>query len=148
MLEPGMHLTSVASEYAEDVYSKIDVCVGGGPRSQVAQGIPIDSSRGFTTYLAGSMEALQNARGGKRPRDRRPDFRARVVALVDLLEERAEGRRSGEEISASGSLNVGKIEGHQGLQFVTVGSLVYDAVKKAGLGREAPVEWFLQDIRD
>ncbi len=148
MLEPGMHVTSVSSEYAEDVYPKIDVCVGGGPRSQVAQGIPIDSSKGFTTYLAGSMEALQNARGGKRPKDRHPDFQARVIPLVDLLEERGEGRLSDKEISASGSLNTGKIEGHQGLQFVTVSSLVYDAVKKAGLGRQVPVEWFLQDIRD
>ncbi len=30
----------------------------------------------------------------------------------------------------------------------TVGSLVYDLAKKAGLGRELPLEWFLQDIRD
>jgi len=148
MLEPGMHLTSVASEYAEDVYPKVDVCIGGGPKSQVAQGIPIDSSKGFTTYLAGNMQALQSARGEKRPRGRSPDFRARVIALVDLLEGRTEGRLSKEEISASGSLNIGKIEGHQGLQFVTVSSLVYDAVKKAGLGREVPWEWFLQTIRD
>ena len=70
------------------------------------------------------------------------------MALVDLLEERVEGRLSKEEISASGSLNIGKLEGHQGLQFVTVSSLVYDQVKKVGLGREVPVEWFLQNIRD
>jgi alanine dehydrogenase len=36
----------------------------------------------------------------------------------------------------------------QGMQFVTVGSLVYDLAKKAKLGREVPTEWFLQDIRD
>jgi ornithine cyclodeaminase/alanine dehydrogenase-like protein (mu-crystallin family) len=148
MVAPGMHLTSVASEYAEDVYPKIDLCIGGGPLSQLAQGIPIDSSRGFTTYLAGSMEALQNARGEKRPRDGRPDFRARVIPLIDLIEGRAEGRRNEKEISASGSLNIGKFEGHQGLQFVTVASLIYDGIKKAGLGREVPLEWFLQDIRD
>jgi len=29
-----------------------------------------------------------------------------------------------------------------------VGSLVYEKVKEAGLGRQVPVEWFLQDIRD
>lgn len=147
MLEPGMHLTAVASEYADDVYPGIDVCIGGGPKSQVAQGIPIDSSQGFTTYLAGSIEALQNARGEKRPRNPRPDFRGRVVALAELLEG-AEGRRNEKEISASGSLNIGKFEGHQGLQFVTVGSLVYERVKQESLGREVPVEWFLQNIRD
>ncbi|MGH7772761.1 MAG: hypothetical protein ACREQA_11080 [Candidatus Binatia bacterium] len=36
----------------------------------------------------------------------------------------------------------------KGLQFVTVSSLVYDLAKKAGLGRDVPLEWFLQDIRD
>ena len=36
----------------------------------------------------------------------------------------------------------------KGLQFVTVGSLIYDLVKEAGLGREVPSDWFLQDIRD
>jgi alanine dehydrogenase len=147
MLESGMHLTAVANEYAAEVYPRIDVSIGGGPTSQVAQGIPIDRSKGFTTYLAGSMEALQNAKGGNRPRDRHPDFRGRVVALADLLEG-AEGRRNEKEISASGSLTIGRIEGHQGLQFVTVGSLVYEKVKEAGLGRQVPVEWFLQDIRD
>jgi len=148
MLAPGMHVTSVASEYADDVYPKIDVCVGGGPRSRVAQGIPIDSSEGFTTYLAGSAEVLKEARGSKRPREERKNLRARVVALVDLLEDRAMGRLADDEISASGSLSVGRTEGYQGLQFVTVSSLVYDQVKKVGLGREIPVEWFLQNIRD
>jgi alanine dehydrogenase len=41
-----------------------------------------------------------------------------------------------------------RAERKQELQFVTVGSLVYDLAKQAGLGREVPTEWFLQDIRD
>jgi alanine dehydrogenase len=32
-LEPGMPLTQVAGEYADDVYPKVDVCIGGDPKS-------------------------------------------------------------------------------------------------------------------
>jgi alanine dehydrogenase len=38
--------------------------------------------------------------------------------------------------------------GNQGLQFSSVGALVYMKAKQAGLGREIPTEWLLQDIRD
>jgi len=38
--------------------------------------------------------------------------------------------------------------GNQGLQFSSVGGLVYRKAKAAGLGREFPTEWLLQDIRD
>lgn len=150
MVEPGMHLTSVGGEYAQDVYPRIDVCIGGGPKSQVVQGVPIDSSKGFTTYLAGSARLLTEARGSRRGLKERGGFRGRIVSLADLIQNRVEGRLSEQEVSASGSLGLGERrgEGHQGLQFVTVSSLVYDLAKKAGLGREVPQEWFLQKIRD
>lgn len=155
MLEPGMHITEVAGEWAEDVPAKIDVSVGGDPTSQIVQGVPVDDSEGFTTYLAGSSDALQRAMGpGRRRRSvrdaaegHRPSgFRGRTVPLVDLIAGKAQGRLTDDEISASGG--VGGRGGKQGLQFVTVGSLVYDLARAAGLGREVPTEWFLQDIRD
>ena len=36
----------------------------------------------------------------------------------------------------------------QGAQFHAVAGKVYELAKRAGLGREIPTEWFLQDIRD
>ncbi len=36
----------------------------------------------------------------------------------------------------------------QGAQFFAIAGKVYEAVKRAGLGREIPTDWFLQDIRD
>jgi alanine dehydrogenase len=36
----------------------------------------------------------------------------------------------------------------QGAQFYAVAAKVYEAARAAGLGREIPTEWFLQDIRD
>lgn len=149
MLEPGMHLTQVSNELADDVYPKIDVCAVGGPVSQVAGGVPIDDSAGFPTYLAGSLEALNKARGKPRSRsDRTKDFRGRSVLLADLIAGNGDGRSSPEEISASSGVKVHGEDTVKGLQFVTVSSLVYDRAKKAGLGTEVPRAWFLQDIRD
>jgi 4-hydroxy-3-polyprenylbenzoate decarboxylase len=67
--------------------------------------------------------------------------------LSDLIVGKAQGRQREEEVSASGGVG-GRGGGKQGLQFVTVGSLVYELAKQAGLGRTLPTEWFLQDIRD
>jgi len=163
MLEPGMHLTQVAGECADDVYPKVDVCIGGDPKSHVIGGAPLDDSKGFTTYLAGSWEALKVARGSRKGRaphgdhvltgevetegGELPIFRGRMVPLVDLISSRAQGRLSDNEISASGG---GRLRGggKQGLQFVTVSSLVYDLAKEAKLGKEVPTDWFLQDVRD
>ncbi|HZT09056.1 MAG TPA: ornithine cyclodeaminase family protein [Chloroflexota bacterium] len=158
MVEPGMHLTQVMGEIHRDALARIDVAIGGDPTSQVVQGVPIDDSRGFTTYLAGSRVALEEAMGpgsrrddltsgGESRRERTASQRARVVPLVDLIAGTASGRQSAREVSASGGV-IGGGGGKQGLQFVTVSSLVYDRAKAAGLGREVPTEWFLQDIRN
>ena len=147
MLEPGMHLTQVAGEFAPDVVSRIEVSVGGDPTSQVYSGVAIDDSQGFTTYLAGSRKALDEARRGASSRVRpRGSPEARVVPLVDLIAGSAVGRTSDSEISASGGVRPGG--GKQGLQFVTTGSLAFDLATQAGLGHEVPTEWFLQDIRN
>jgi len=149
MLEPGMHLTQVAKEFAGDVYPKLNICVGGGPMSQIAGGVPVDDSKGFPTYLAGSLETLNEARDPTASRrDEKRDFNGRLVSLVDLITHKTQGRLNDSEISASRGITVGGEDTVKGLQFVTVSSLVYDLAKKANLGREVPTEWFLQDIRD
>jgi ornithine cyclodeaminase/alanine dehydrogenase-like protein (mu-crystallin family) len=149
MLEPGMHLTQVSGEFAADVYPKLDVCLGGGPASQVVEGAAIDDSQGFPTYLAGSAAALEKAKGPARRRARKDqDFHGRLVSLPSLITGATSGRSNDQEISASSGVKVGGEDSVKGLQFVTVGSLVYDRAKAAGLGREVPTEWFLQDIRD
>lgn len=148
MVEPGMHLTQVASEFASDVYPTIDVCMVGGPMSQVVGGVPVDDSEGFPTYLAGSFEKLNLARGPKRSRKSVKEFDGNMVSLADLVVGKAQGREGDKEVSSSSVVKVKGEDTVKGLQFVTVGSLVYDLAKKAGLGRELPTELFLQDIRD
>ncbi|MCH7825882.1 MAG: hypothetical protein IH849_13865 [Acidobacteria bacterium] len=70
---------------------------------------------------------------------------ARQVLLADLIEGKAQGRSSDEEISASTGIGSG---GTSGLSFVVVGRLVYDLARARGLGTELPTELFLQDIKD
>lgn len=149
VVEPGMHLTQVASEFALDVYSKIDVCMVGGPMSQVVGGVAVDDSQGFPTYMAGDWEAFKKARGPKQSRStQKKDFHGRMVSLVDLITGKAQGRESDKEVSSSSGIKVKGEDTVKGLQFVTVSSVVYDLAKSASLGREVPVDWFLQDIRD
>jgi ornithine cyclodeaminase/alanine dehydrogenase-like protein (mu-crystallin family) len=66
----------------------------------------------------------------------------RRVSLADLVEGRVKGRTSADEITYSERGNL------QGAQFFAVAGKVYELAKQAGLGREIPTEWFLQDIRN
>ncbi|HWF94384.1 MAG TPA: hypothetical protein VG291_05440 [Xanthobacteraceae bacterium] len=66
----------------------------------------------------------------------------RRVSLADLAEGRVKGRTSADEITYSERGNL------QGAQFFAVAGKVYELAKQAGLGREIPTEWFLQDIRN
>ena len=154
MLEPGMHLTQVMGEFHRDVIPLIDVAVGGDPPSQVVQGVGLDDSGGLHHLPvgqprgAGDCDGLRAAAathctyGGKKEQE----TKARVVPLVDLIGGTAKGRLNDAEISASGGVKEGG--GKQGLQFVTTASLVFDEVKRLGLGHQVPTDWFLQDIRN
>src|SRR6266545_3091845 len=66
----------------------------------------------------------------------------RVVSLEGLLSGGEQGRSSPGEITHSTRGNL------QGAQFFAVAGAVYEAARAAGVGRELPTEWFLQDIRD
>ena len=66
----------------------------------------------------------------------------RRVSLADLVEGRVKGRTSADEITYSERGNL------QGAQFFAVAGKVYELARRAGLGREIPTEWFLQDIRN
>ncbi|WP_206678920.1 hypothetical protein [Pseudomonas sp. SST3] len=69
-------------------------------------------------------------------------FRRDFPDFGDLANGRVAGRRSRDEISLY--IN----GGNQGLQFASVGGLVYEAARSQQIGRELPTEWFLQSIRD
>ena len=66
----------------------------------------------------------------------------RRITLADLVAGKVKGRTSPDQITYSERGNL------QGSQFFAVAGKVYELAKRAGLGREIPTEWFLQDIRD
>jgi alanine dehydrogenase len=68
-----------------------------------------------------------------------PDKR---VTLAQIVNGETKGRTSPDQITYSERGNL------QGAQFFATAGHVYEQAKKAGLGREIPTEWFLQDIRD
>ena len=66
----------------------------------------------------------------------------RRITLADLIQGKAKGRTSSNQITYSERGNL------QGAQFFAVAGRVYEAARRAGLGREIPTDWFLQDIRN
>jgi hypothetical protein len=61
---------------------------------------------------------------------------------VEVISGKAQGRTGREQISQYRPV------GNWGLQFSSVGGLVYRRAKEQGLGSALPTEWFLQDIRN
>ena len=142
-LEPGMHVTNVGGfELDAEVGERVDVAIRQG-----VSGLPIaadaervERGRGHSpvAYIAGSEEEMKRIP----PATERFAGDRRHATFADLANGAAPGRTSPNDITLY--LNTG----NQGLQFAAVGSIVYDKAKAAGLGRELPTEWFLQDIRD
>ena len=64
------------------------------------------------------------------------------VSFDDVASGRERGRTSREQITYSERGNV------QGAQFFAIAAAAYEAARRAGLGRDLPTDWFLQDIRD
>ena len=153
-LEPGMHVTNLGRrEMSDATAEKFDVVIRQGTAGlQMKQTERFQAERGLSpaAFIGGTVEEMKripekNAQpgfGGDDPefKDRgrggdKPDFAA-------LVSGRATGRTSRNQITFYRNV------GNQGLQFSSVGGVVYRKAKAAGLGREIPTDWFLQDIRD
>ncbi|MFA9431930.1 ornithine cyclodeaminase family protein [Egicoccus sp. AB-alg2] len=153
-IEPGMHVTNLGRrELPEAAMSRFDVVIRQGTAGvQMPQTERFQAERGMSpaAYLGGTSEQLQRIPppnpnpgfGGDDPRftDRgrggdKPDLSA-------LLAGEVPGRTSPEQVTFYRNV------GNQGLQFSSVGQVVYRKARERGLGRQLPREWFLQDIRD
>jgi alanine dehydrogenase len=144
-LEPGTHVTCVGGRPDADTPKRVDVALrlGSAPGPVGLPEWTIDDEN--VTYAA---ERASDA-GSAQPADRRRTQRGhgvqmadKAVFLEDLLTGRAVGRTSPEQITFSERGNI------QGAQFFAVAGNAYEAARAAGIGRELPTEWFLQDIRD
>lgn len=128
LLSEGIHLCTVtAHEMSPDAYRRIDRMVA---------------------HRTAVSEHLFTARD-QRPRQLGGSYNKTVqwesvvpirLSFADVLLGYTSGRGSEKEVTYF------LTEG-MGTQFVAVASVVYRNAKKQGLGKEIPLEWFLQDIR-
>ena len=140
-LEPGMHVVSLTShEISSAVATRFDVKVQQGNEE-----IDLPESETFRRDLGGGrgvfaigteeqLEVLPRAKKGLKLKE--------WPVYTDVVTGKAPGRTSRDQITHYRTI------GNWGVQFSSVGGLVYERAKAAGLGRELPTEWFLQDIRN
>jgi alanine dehydrogenase len=141
-LEPGMHVTMLGPrELSRAALSRCDVKIRqgvGGIRLPESERIRSEIGHSPLAYIAGTAEEMKHLP----PRTEEGGFGGDYPDYCDLVTGKAAGRTRDDQITFYHNM------GNQGLQFSAVGGLVYRKAKAAGLGREIPTEWFLQDIRD
>lgn len=153
-IEPGMHVTNLGRrEMGDGVMDKFDVVIRQGTAGlQMKQTKRFQAERGLSpaAFIGGTPEEMKiipeknpnPGFGGDDPEfnDRgkggdKPDFAA-------LVADPSIGRTNRDQVTFYRNV------GNQGLQFSSVGGMVYEICMERGLGMEIPTEWFLQNIRD
>ena len=153
-LEEGQHVTNLGRrEMPEEAISRFDVVVRQGVAGlQMKQTDIFQAERGHSpaAFIGGTAEQQRvipeknpsPGFGGDSPEfmDRgkggdKPEFK-------DLVTGKCEGRTTSNQITFYRNV------GNQGLQFSSVGGLVYEKIIERKMGRDIPTDWLLQDIRD
>jgi len=153
-LEEGQHVTNLGRrEMPEEAISRFDVVVRQGVAGlQMKQTDIFQAERGHSpaAFIGGTAEQQRvipeknpsPGFGGDSPEfmDRgkggdKPEFK-------DLITGKCRGRTTSNQITFYRNV------GNQGLQFSSVGGLVYEKIIERNMGRDIPTDWLLQDIRD
>jgi len=130
----GMHLTSVVfNELDEEAWQRSDLIVFSSP----------PRSKGYFTYATQNFETSHRSKEKKTERrdledERFQRYKDKIHFLADVLTGRAPHRSSPSQITLMNK-NWGL-----GIEFASVGKLVYDRACAAGIGKELPTEWFSQ----
>ena len=136
-LEPGMHLCAISPGQTDEqnFFQKVDVWVAHHRLTSMV----------VTT--AGMTREEGKARGPVEPLDL-----ATIPTLADLLSGKVPGRTSDAQITYFGGRNLGHGteasfgSSGTGVQFSALGYDIYQRAKEAGIGREVPSDWFLEDL--
>jgi ornithine cyclodeaminase/alanine dehydrogenase-like protein (mu-crystallin family) len=140
-LERGMHVVNIGpSDLGADALARIDVVVRQG-----MDALPMPEDEVFRKGVGHSHGAFVG--GSPEEQKRLPISHKRAVPpkgplYAEVISGKATGRTRREEISQYRPV------GNWGLQFSSVGAVVYRKAKEQGLGRKLPTEWFLQDIKN
>lgn len=140
-LEPGMHVVNLGPhEISAAVVARFDVKVQQG-----REGLQLPEGDMFRKGIGGSLGAFVMGTEAQRQRLPRATKNLQLdewPVYTDVLTGKAPGRTRADQITHYRTI------GNWGVQFSSVGGLVYRKARAAGLGRELPTEWFLQDIRN
>jgi ornithine cyclodeaminase/alanine dehydrogenase-like protein (mu-crystallin family) len=143
LLEKGTHIVVVGGSGKPDTESlkRVDVYLRFGDTPAPSGHPELATDAEHIGYEARPQQDKygDGRRGRRKHGNTLPDRR---VTLADLVSGKVKGRSSPDQITYSERGNL------QGAQFHAVAGKVYALAKRAGLGREIPTEWFLQDIRD
>jgi alanine dehydrogenase len=143
LLEKGAHIVNIGGSGKPDAdcLARVDVYLrfGDAPAPVGRPELGIEDE--FLAWEA-RPDLHKHGDGRRARRAHGAAVAGRRVSLADLAEGRAKGRTRSDEITYSERGNL------QGAQFFAVAGRVYELAKQAGLGREIPTEWFLQDIRN
>ncbi len=141
-LEAGMHVVNIGPhDLGADALARIDVVVRQGIDT-----LPMPEDEVFRKGVGHSHGAFVG--GSPEEQKRLPKSSPRRAGLpvgplyAEVISGKAQGRTGREQISQYRPV------GNWGLQFSSVGGLVYRRAKEQRLGRELPTEWFLQDIKN
>ena len=140
-LESGMHVISIGGRPDATADARLDVVLRLGVSPAPVGRPDLGTADEYLGYLAQPNHPVwETVKGGKPA----PAVGSRETGVMyaDVLAGRAAGRSNEAQITYSERGNI------QGAQFYAVAGAVYEAALKAGLGREIPTDWFLQDIRD
>src|SRR3954467_4270864 len=140
LLEPGAHIVVVGGSGKPDPESlkRVDVYLRFGDAPAPVGHPELATDAEHIDYEA-RVGDRNTGRSRRHHGNSLPDKR---VTLADLVSGKAKGRTSANQITYSERGNL------QGAQFYAVAGKVFEAAKRAKLGREIPSEWFLQDIRN
>jgi ornithine cyclodeaminase/alanine dehydrogenase-like protein (mu-crystallin family) len=143
LLEKGAHIVVVGGTGKPDAESlrRVDVYLRFGDTPAPVGHPELATDAEHIGYEARPLEGKHG--DGRRSRrihgNSLPDKR---ITLADIAAGKVKGRSSADQITYSERGNL------QGAQFYAVAGKVYELAKRAGLGRQIPTEWFLQDIRN
>ena len=140
-LSPGQHVTMLGPlEISNEVIESCDVKISQGKSGLKIDGDGIEKGVGHSpmAWVAGSTEERKRLP----PKQENFNFVVDYPDFGELVKDPSLGRTDDEQITFYHNI------GNQGLQFSSVGGLVYEKALKAKVGRKMPTEWFLQDIRD
>jgi ornithine cyclodeaminase/alanine dehydrogenase-like protein (mu-crystallin family) len=143
-LERGTHVINIGGSGAPDAatLARVDVYLrfGDAPAPASRPDLLLDDEH--IGWEARSDRPKYGDGRKERKRGHGVLLREKRVSLAELRSARAPGRTSRDQITYSERGNL------QGAQFFAVAGMVYERAKAAGLGREIPTEWFLQNIRN